>query len=569
MLVLLWSLLAGASGGQLSYRDLAAAGATSFKYTAYLQIGLICLLSPIFMAGAISQEANPRTWDIMLTTPLSAGQIVLGNLFGRLFFVLALLVSTLPLFAVTQYFGGAPGRSIFAAYAIAACAALLVGAIAVGLSVSRLAGRRATFAFYVSVVTYLAATWAIDLLLRGPGHVTALTPLNPFLALESMLDPTNYARPPEVDLASMGRPARLWYGAPVLMWCMVSSGASVTLMAASTLLVRRVGTSARTPLRKRLLRTGPGAERNRAPRHVWMNPIAWREAAARGGTLPKLLARWSFIGAGALWGVGTLAFFHSGAMEIPDFRFALLATVWTEVAVITLIAVNMAGSAISREREDGTLDLLLITPITPTQYLGGKLRGLISYLAPLIAVPVGTLALAGLYALFDGMGRTDGIFITEPVGTGTIETPVVLPEAAIVAPLVCAPFIAFCVMVGLQWSLRSRGSISSVISAFGFVAALSGVVGACGWKAGADLPFAGPALACLNPASALFILVQPAWGAEQTLANTTNGVQSLRISLISGALLAALVYLGVVYGMRASMVRSFDMTVRRLAGTRS
>ena len=44
---------------------------------------------------------------------------MLGNLFGRLFFVIALLFSTLPLFAVTQYFGGVPGESIFASYAIA------------------------------------------------------------------------------------------------------------------------------------------------------------------------------------------------------------------------------------------------------------------------------------------------------------------------------------------------------------------------------------------------------------------------------------------------------------------
>ena len=42
------------------------------------------------LAGAIAQESNPRTWDILLTTPLSSMQMVLGNIFGRLFFVLAL-----------------------------------------------------------------------------------------------------------------------------------------------------------------------------------------------------------------------------------------------------------------------------------------------------------------------------------------------------------------------------------------------------------------------------------------------------------------------------------------------
>ncbi|MCA9298881.1 MAG: hypothetical protein KDA28_07435, partial [Phycisphaerales bacterium] len=62
IIVLMWSLLIGAQGGELSYRELASIGAQSFTWVAYLQVGLICLLSPVFMAGAIAQEANPKTW---------------------------------------------------------------------------------------------------------------------------------------------------------------------------------------------------------------------------------------------------------------------------------------------------------------------------------------------------------------------------------------------------------------------------------------------------------------------------------------------------------------------------
>ncbi len=149
VLVMLWALLVktSGSGAATSFRDLAEAGAGTFTYVAYLQIFLICVLSPVFMAGAIAQEASPRTWEVLLTTPLGRLQIVLGNLLGRLFFVLALLFASLPLFALTQYFGGVPGSSIFASYLVAAAAALLVGAIAIALAVSRIAGRRAVFTF--------------------------------------------------------------------------------------------------------------------------------------------------------------------------------------------------------------------------------------------------------------------------------------------------------------------------------------------------------------------------------------------------------------------------------------
>src|ERR1044071_6509394 len=111
--VLLLVLMSEVGSGSLSLRNLANGGATMFQWVSYLQVGLICILTPVFMAGAIAQEANPQTWDILLTTPLNSLQIVLGNLFGRLFFVLALLFSSLPLFAVTQYFGGVTGASIF------------------------------------------------------------------------------------------------------------------------------------------------------------------------------------------------------------------------------------------------------------------------------------------------------------------------------------------------------------------------------------------------------------------------------------------------------------------------
>lgn len=566
MVVLLWTLLVGAGGGQLSYTDLANAGAVSFEIIAYLQIGLICVLAPVFMAGAIAQEANPRTWDILLTTPLSALQIVLGNLMGRLLFVLALLIASLPLFAVTQYFGGVPGRSIFASYAIAAFAALLVGAIAITLSVSRLVGRRAVFTFYISAVSYIAVTWAIDIWLRSGsgGGVTVLTPLNPFLALESLLKPSSYPKPDAATLGAMGSLSRLWFGSPVVSWSLASGGLSLLMIVASTLMVRRVGASGGAIGRRGA--SSARGERVRVSRTVWRNPVAWREAAARGATLPKVLTRWGFISAGWLWAVTMILLFHAGAWSAADFRFALLATVWAELAVISLIAINMASTTVSREREEGSLDLLLITPITAKQYLGGKLRGLISFLTPMLAVPIGTIMLASLFVLIGGLGSN--VIVPTPIGASTINLPLVLPEGMIVAPLVIAPFIAFCVVVGLQWSLKSKGTLSSVTRAFGVVAVITAIIGACAWRAGHDIAIIGPALTNLNPAAALFAIVQPGQGAFETLRSADSGRNMVGLSMLIGAVASAGIYFVIIYSLHTSMVRTFDRTVRNLAGAR-
>lgn len=577
ILVLLWAVLGTTQGGQVSYRELASSGATSFAWVAYLQVFLICILSPVFMAGAIAQEANPRTWDILLTTPMSRMEIVLGNLLGRLWFVLALLFASLPLFALTQFFGGVPGRSILASYLVAAGAALLVGSIAIGLSVSRLVGQRAVFAFYVSVVTYLAATIAIDAWLRSRGlgagvngqGVTAVTSINPFLALRSLLSPTTY---PAAEVGTYSGLRALAFETPVRAWIWGTVVISSLLVLASTLTVRAgglrqiAGGASGIPWYRRVMGLGAKGAEFRPPRTVWANPIAWREAAARNATFWRILARWSFISLGFIAGVVIVILFHTGALNPQDFRFVVRSVVFTEVFVIALVAINMAATAVSREREDGTLDLILTTPITPGMYLAGKLRGLIAYLLPLIAVPVFTVGLAGLYAGFFNDLRQGGTMVNEGIMGGTVPVPAVLPEAGLIAALVLVPFAAFCVMVGLQWSLKSKGTLSSVVGTVAVVGVISGIVGLCGWAAGADLPVVGPAVAAVSPASLLDALVAPVQRMNQTV--TDSGLFTARLSLAIGAVVSAAVYIAIVYTIHTTMVRGFDFTVRKLAGTK-
>ncbi len=587
ILTLLYMLLYNAGGGTLTYRAMAGAASGAFQFVAYLQIALICLLAPVFMAGAIAQEANPKTWDILLTTPMSASQIVLGNLLGRLFFIIALLLASLPLFALTQYFGGVPGSSIFGSYAIAACAALLVGALAIALSVSRLVGKRAVFAFYIGVVSYLAITWAVDKFARAGGGVVGvsyMTALNPFLALEALLNPSQYPRAPEGSQRGL---AAWFLEAPVTTWCLLSGGLSVLLMLASTITVRAGGIAGlggaggrgegAAPWYRRILGLPARGAGHRAPKQVWNNPIAWREAASRNATLGRMVARWSFIGLGALSALALVLYFHFGPMSVDEFRVAVLSAVLGELMVVVLVALNMSATAVAKEREDGTLDLLLTTPITPAAYLGGKVRGMIAYLLPLLGVPVGTLLLAGLY-----VGSVTGGLIARSGGGGivthnapiasagmpnaTLAVPAVLPEAGIVLAIVAVPFLAFCCMVGLQSSLKSKGSIGSVVGTVGIVGVVGGIISLCAWQSGKEITLVGPLLTSLSPATVALAGVY----SESALAESVQSSGSLdgaRVAMLIGALLSAGVFIAVVYGLRASMVHNFDMTVRRLAGT--
>ena len=271
------------SGGTL--KDMAQTGASVFTLISYGQLAAICLLTPLFMAGAIAQESNPRTWEILLTTPLNSLQIVLGNLGGRLFFALALLLAALPLCLAARVFGGVRASSVVASLSVSACSALFLGSVAVLLSVLRSTGKRGVFAFYAGTVLVLFATGAADLAFRQPvapgsydWHTTWLTPLNPFLTLRSALDSNAY-RPWSMSSDEGMALSRAWFGHPLASMVTGSLLASVLLLAFATLRVRLVGsrTEAASGGLSRLLRR-VSARGERAPRRVWQNPVAWRGA---------------------------------------------------------------------------------------------------------------------------------------------------------------------------------------------------------------------------------------------------------------------------------------------------
>ncbi|MBY0307297.1 MAG: ABC transporter permease [Phycisphaerales bacterium] len=587
ILVLLWALLfkASAGAGEQSYQALAAAGSSSFAYIAYLQIGLICILAPVFMAGAIAQEADPRTWDILLTTPLKASEIVLGNLLGRLFFILALLFSSLPLFAITRYFGGVSPDRIFGAYAISASAALFVGSTAIFLSVSRLVGKRAVFAFYVTIVSYLAVTYAIDVV-AGSGGVTYMTAVNPFLTLKSLIDSAGY--PAAAEGSHVGL-ARYFLETPVRTFCFISIGVSLVLMVFSAITVRLGGIAGAGGLlgregvkRRRKVLVDPNSMRDdeqgnhRPPKSVWHNPIAWREAAGRTAGLGQSFLRWGFIVAGVLWGVLVIGLYHAGKWPPALFRSVLLATIIGEMVVITLVAINLSATSVSKEREDGTLDLLLTTPITPSQYLSGKLKGLIAHLLPLIMVPITTALLAGVYVLTGALGRSSLAEVTVTKtstvgasisGAATMPVPTVLPEAGLILAAAAVPFFAFCVIVGMQWSLRSKGTLGSVTAAVAVIGAIAGTAGLCAWNAAVELPFLGPVLGALSPVSAAYSVIVPEDGMKNSVMSS-GGTAGARTALFIGAGVSVVLYGVIVYAIHGAMTKSFDFTVRRLAGTK-
>ena len=185
----------------------------------------------------------------------------------------------------------------------------------------------------------------------------------------------------------------------------------------------------------------------------------------------------------------------------------------------------------------------------------------------MMLVPIGTMAIVALYMMFDGLGRAGGVTIAEanPHEAGNFDPiPFILPEAALALPILLVPFVAFCVMVGLNWSIRSKGTIGSVIAAVGIVLVVVGVISLCGQVAGKGMSIPGAVLTAFSPINLLFSVIFPA----DTIPSALNtGMGAGRTSLVVGAAIGAVGYTAVSYMMPTNMKRTFMMTVRRLAGT--
>src|SRR5262249_38604579 len=185
-------------------------------------------------------------------------------------------------------------------------------------------------------------------------------------------------------------------------------------------------------------------------------------AAGSGGSMRIVL-----IVLGALAAFTLLTFYLRG-MSRDDVRLWLKALVGVELGLALFIATATAATSMTREKEGNTLDLLLATPLTSAQIIGGKNRGLVSFAAVMLAVPTATLALFVIADLLSGrMFRPPG--------------PIVYLDAVVGLPLAAIGFTYFACAIGLRTSIYQRRTVASVLISAAIVLGVFGILGACAY----------------------------------------------------------------------------------------
>lgn len=111
--------------------EMAATAAVMFQATSVVQYIALALLLPLILAPVITEERQAGTLDLLLTTPLTAWEIILGKVGSRWGLIGLLYGSGVPVLCLTMLFGGVDPTMVLWVQAAILGEILVVGATAV------------------------------------------------------------------------------------------------------------------------------------------------------------------------------------------------------------------------------------------------------------------------------------------------------------------------------------------------------------------------------------------------------------------------------------------------------
>jgi ABC-type transport system involved in multi-copper enzyme maturation permease subunit len=386
----------GPGGGRegLGTRHYALLAETFFMVFMLVQLTLVVLLTPAYVAGAIAEEKDRKTMEFMLATDLRDREIVLSKLLSRLANMSLLLLTGLPILSILQFIGGVDPQLMVAGFAAIALSMLGIGSLSILLSTLFKKPRDAISLTYLMLIAYGAlATFLLSIAMTPLGSqalwfgddppafiptigdisqvFNAGNPLAAIFVLGNAIGGRGGANLATVLPDVLERYA--WFHLSVTAVCITWS---ILRLRAIALKQSVGGTAAKLRWWQRL-RPAVGE---------W--PMLWKELHIEGGTRLNWLV-WIGVIILILLTLGT-GLFIVGAVIYDFMKFGFrdfwqqmgeAMNVWfriagTFVACVLLLRTSVrAATSITSERERDTFDALVTTPMSAEQMLFAKFVG--------------------------------------------------------------------------------------------------------------------------------------------------------------------------------------------------
>ncbi len=388
LLVLLgtaWQVLAG-SRSIHTLDDLAQFSITVFHVLAPLQLVVAVFLGAVAAAVTVAQEKDRRTLDLLLITRLHNSELVLGKLLASLLPVFTFLIAGAPVFALMTLWGGLALDQIARVLIVT-----LLGVLASGSLGSTLGLWREKTFQTVALTTLGIVTWTLVWEVVARGYLSGSWPLlapqsaiifSPWHAVLAALRPLSAG---EVWFAGLSRPLAGYLLVSVALTGLLNGIAAWRIRAWNIAADSRRRTTTSAEESPDAPRSPLAATAPQPSREVWDNPVLWREMATWAYGRRTLMLRLAYA---IIVAIVAVAIMRLGASTQPIARFDSAAAL-IPVLLLSLLLINAQSvTSITSERDVRALDLLLVTEITPLEFVFGKLGGALYNVKEAIVAPL-------------------------------------------------------------------------------------------------------------------------------------------------------------------------------------
>lgn len=366
--------------------DAARFGGWMFTLLAPLQLLVLASLAAVGAAASVAQEKDRRTLILLLLTRLSGFEIVVGKLAATLLTPLSLLVAALPLFLMLPLLGGVSPQQVAGVFLVTAATVLLTG------SVGTVVGMWRDKTFQAIAMTVLGL-----LIYVGLGEMAASGLAELPEAVRLSLSPPRALAAAASPMASLSAET----ATGLTLFVVVTVALSLATLAIGVAKVRVWNPSREVRLKSVEEERGsttasegtPASWRAREPRRVWDNPVLWREVCTWAYGRKVMIIRVAFLLFFVLIAAVLQSQLNSGVALEPGGRIGRALPSATlplaALGVVSLVLVNaLAVNSVTNERDGLALDLLLVTDLSPREFVFGKLLGVLYVGKEMILLPI-------------------------------------------------------------------------------------------------------------------------------------------------------------------------------------
>ena len=465
--VTLWQALVG-FGNDAGLGETARFGRLVFQLSILVELVLVVFFAALSAASAVSQEKDRRTFLLLLLTDMYDYEIVLGKLLGALLPITALIGISVPVLSLFLLLGGTDPTQVVEASTVLLATAFAAGSLGGLVALWRERTFEALALSVLLLVLYFCAVQAIGFV--GP----LVAPAMAWRSIQAWFDPWT------AMVSVLDRPAEGWNGlAPAYIFGLSMLGLCIAANAIGIWKLRAWNPSGEPIMQREGPQEDPEAnltpeelqayraKAHAAPgaaRDVGENPVLWRETRTLAYGRRPLLIKLAFGLALAMILTFAISLLEKAGVR-PGFAAAYGLV---PLAIISMLLIaSQSVTSITSERDGGALDVLLVTDISPREFVFGKILGVVWNTKEYILPP---LLLAIYYALHGAL--------TSPAPAapwyGTLLanfTTNLLPLLSVMGGIIL--LFGFVLALGLHVSLRVINSRLAIVYTLGTVFFLS------------------------------------------------------------------------------------------------